>query len=207
MSLRSIICRLFGCKKRAAPAKPLVGIYGDSLTAGTQEGAPAHLIAVPPVRRINELSRGGFYAVNLARPGATAALALDGGYGMPFGRWADHMREFPGEWVVLRFGGADYVLGTPGDTLRPQVAAMVEQARAAGKRPVLVGVPNLLPGILGVDDLLRTLAADMAVPFIEVSHIPVGASDKPDSIHPGQALSDRIVAEIAQQLGGLVRGE
>ena len=206
MSLRSVICRLFGCAARSTPAQPLGGIYGDSLTAGTQEGAPANLIAVPPVRRINEFSRGAFFALNLARPGATAGQALEGGYGLPFGPWRDHMSEFPGEWVVLRFGGADYLLGVSNDTLRTHITDLATQARDAGKRVVIVGVPYLIPGARGVDDLLRELATALSVPFIELTHLSVGPGDQPDGLHPGQDLSDRIAAEIAQHLGALVLG-
>lgn len=210
MGIRKALCKLLGCTSSATttPARAgpvLVGFYGDSLMAGTQEGAPAHLIEVPPVRRINELAAGAFCGISYARPGATVALALEGGHAMPYAPWASHVRQAPEAWMVLRFGGADYVLGTPGDTLRPQVAALVEQARAAGKRPVLVGVPNLLPGIGGVDALLRDLAAGMGVPFIELAHVAVAPGDQPDGIHPGQELSDRIAAEMVRQLLPIIR--
>lgn len=209
MGIRKALCKLLGCTSSATttPARTgpvLVGFYGDSLMAGTQEGAPAHLIEVPPVRRINELAAGAFYGISYARPGATSVLAVAGGYGMPFGRWAEHMAAAPDDWVVLRYGGADYVAGTPPDDLRANIAAMVSQARAVGKHPVLVGVPNLLPGVLGIDGLMRELAQVLVVPFIELAHIPVDASEQPDGVHPSQALSDRIAAEMVRQLLPLV---
>jgi hypothetical protein len=46
---------------------------------------------VPPVRRINELAAGAFIGISYARPGATSDLAVDGGYGMPFGPWTSHV--------------------------------------------------------------------------------------------------------------------
>lgn len=206
MGARSTLCKWLGCARSPqAAAVPLVGFYGDSLTAGTIEGTPNNTMPVPPVRRMNELADGAFFGISYARPGATAALALEGGHAMPYAPWASHVRQAPEVWMVLRFGGADYVVGTPGDTLRPQVTALVEQARAAGKRPVLVGVPSLLPGIGGVDSLLRDLAAGMGVPFVELAHVAVAPGDQPDGIHPGQGLSDRIAAEMVRQLLPIVR--
>lgn len=210
MSLRKTLCKLLGCTSGPAapvPGAPLVGFYGDSLTAGTIEGVPNNTMPVPPVRRMNELAGGAIFGISYARPGATVALALEGGHAMPYGPWASHVLRAPEHWMVLRFGGADYVVGTPGDTLRPQVTTLVEQSRAAGKQPILVGVPKLLPGIQGVDDLLRDLAAQMAVPFIELAHVAVGPGDQPDGIHPGQALSDRIAAEMVRQLLPIVLGD
>lgn len=205
MGARTTLCKWLGCARQPqAAAVPLVGFYGDSLTAGTIEGTPNNTMPVPPVRRMNELAGGAFFGISYARPGATVALALEGGRAMPYAPWASHVRQAPEHWMVLRFGGADYVVGTPGDTLRPQVTALVDQARAAGKRPVLVGVPSLLPGIGGVDALLRDVAAGMGVPFIELAHIPIGPGDQPDGIHPGQELSDRIAAEVVRQLQGVV---
>lgn len=208
MSLRKTLCKLLGCTCGPAtpvPGVPLVGFYGDSLTAGTIEGTPNNTMSVPPVRRMNELAGGAFFGISYARPGATVALALEGGRAMPYAPWASHVRQAPEHWMVLRYGGADYVVGTPGDTLRSQVATLVEQARAAGKQPILVGVPNLLPGIGGVDSLLRDLAARMGAPFIELTHVAVAPGDQPDGIHPGQGLSDRIAAEMVRQLLPIIR--
>lgn len=51
MSLRKTLCKLLGCTSGPAapvPGVPLVGFYGDSLTAGTIEGVPNNTMPVPP---------------------------------------------------------------------------------------------------------------------------------------------------------------
>ncbi|GAA4425767.1 SGNH/GDSL hydrolase family protein [Acidovorax lacteus] len=210
MSIRKTLCAWLGCctlptpivptGPGAAPARPLVGIYGDSLTVGTVEGQPNNINHVPPVRRINEHARGRFFGISYGRPGATAGDAIAGAWGLVYARWAEHVAQAPDHVMVLRFGGADYLLGVPPADFVAHLRTLVQQAQAAGKAVVLVGIPDLTPGVLGFDGLVRQVAQAEGVRYIDLSGVAINPGDQPDGFHPGQALSDRIAEVIAREL-------
>jgi hypothetical protein len=79
----------------AAPAPRVIEFYGDSLTFGSIEGPAGTLtrLAVPPVRRAQELLGTSALCVDLSLPGATVADALAGVAMMPFGRFAEHVAK------------------------------------------------------------------------------------------------------------------
>ena len=77
-----------------ADAPRVIEWYGDSLTFGSIAGPSGELtrLAVPPVRRAQELLGDGALCVDLSLPGATVADALAGAAMMPFGAFADHVK-------------------------------------------------------------------------------------------------------------------
>jgi hypothetical protein len=224
--LRCWLCALLaamcaGCGGGEAPAASptvpgaprVVAFYGDSLTFGSIAGPSGELgrLAVPPVRRAQELLGNSALCVDLSLPGATAADALAGVAGMPFGPFAGHIKVSPASTVVLRYGGADAVRGTPLADFERDLGAMVTLAQAAGKTVLLVGVIAFHP----VGDVTQALADradefDLAVErtadafgtgFVNVRAVPVTfPDDLADPVHPAQGWSDRLTAAIVRPL-------
>ena len=189
----------------AAPAPRVIEFYGDSLTFGSIEGPAGTLtrLAVPPVRRAQELLGTSALCVDLSLPGATVADALAGVAMMPFGRFAEHVRTTQASTLVIRYGGADAVRGTPLADFERDLGEMVSLAQAAGKTVLLVGVIATTAGVTDDFDLAVERAADaFGTGFVDVRTVPVTfPDDLADPVHPAQAWSDRITALIAKSLG------
>mgnify|MGYP003527608969 FL=1 len=189
----------------AAPTPRVIEFYGDSLTFGSIEGPAGSLtrLAVPPVRRAQELLGDAALCVDLSLPGATVADALAGVAMMPFGRFADHVRTTQASTLVIRYGGADAMRGTQLADFERDLGEMVSLAQAAGKTVLLVGVIATTTGVTDDYDLAVERAADaFGTGFIDVRAVPVTwPDDLADNVHPAQAWSDRITALIAKSLG------
>lgn len=202
-SLLAVLCA--GCGGGAPAPAQVVEFYGDSLTFGSIEGPAGELarLSVPPVRRAQELLGDGFLCVDYSLPGATAADALAGVAGMPFGPFAEHVKTTSARLLVIRYGGADAVRGTPLADFERDLGEMVTLAQAAGKTVLLVGVIATTTGVTDDYDLAVERAADaFGTGFIDVRAVPVTwPDDLADDVHPAQAWSDRITALIAKSLG------
>ena len=187
-----------------APAPRVIEFYGDSLTFGSISGADGTLtrLAVPPVRRAQELLGAAALCVDLSLPGATVADALAGAAMMPFSAFAQHVSATAASTLVIRYGGADALRGTPLAAFERDLGAMVTQAQAAGKTVLLVGVITLPGGATDDYDLAVERAADAhGAGFVDVRAVPVTfPDDLADPVHPAQAWSDRITAAIVQHL-------
>ena len=187
-----------------APATPVIEFYGDSLTFGSINGPDGTLtrLAVPPVRRAQELLGAAALCVDLSLPGATVADALAGAPMMPFGAFAQHVSATAASTLVIRYGGADALRGTPLPDFERDLGAMVTQAQAAGKTVLLVGVITLPGGATDDYDLAVERAADAhGAGFVDVRAVPVTfPDDLADPVHPAQTWSDRITAAIVQHL-------
>ena len=221
--LRCWLCALLaalcaGCGGGEAPepkpaAPRVIAFYGDSLTFGSIAGPAGELtrIAVPPVRRAQELLGDSALCVDMSLPGATVRDALDGVAMMPFGRFADHVQATGADTLVIRYGGADAVRGVPLADFERNLARLVTLAQAAGKTVLLVGVIAFHP----VGDVTQALTDradefDAAVErtadafgtgFVDVRAVPVTfPGDLADPVHPAQAWSDRLTTAIVRHL-------
>ncbi len=210
MTPRCWICSLLaalcaGCGGGAPAPAQVVEFYGDSLTFGSIEGPAGELarLSVPPVRRAQELLGAGFLCVDYSLPGATAADALAGVAGMPFGPFAEHVKTTSARLLVIRYGGADALRAVPLADFERDLAAMVALAQAAGKRVLLVGVIATATGETDDFDLAVERTADAhGTGFVDVRAVPYTLPDDlADAVHPAQAWSDRITALIAKSLG------
>ena len=203
--LSAVCAALCGCGGDGAPAAPaLIEFYGDSLTFGSINGPAGSLtrLDVPPVRRAQELLGSAALCIDLSLPGATVADALAGAAMMPFGRFADHVKTTRASVLVVRYGGADAVRGTPLPDFERDLSAMVNLAQAAGKTVLLVGVIATPGGATDAYDLAVERTADaLAAGFVDVRAVPYALPDDlADGVHPAQAWSDRITASIVQHL-------
>ena len=187
-----------------AAAQQVIEFYGDSLTFGNIAGPAGELtrLAVPPVRRAQELLGGAALCVDLSLPGATVRDALDGVAMMPFGRFADHMQATGADTLVIRYGGADAIRGTPLPDFERDLSALVTLAQAAGKTVWLVGVIATQDGATDDFDLAVERTADaLGAGFVDVRAVPVTfPDDLADGVHPAQAWSDRLTAAIVRPL-------
>ena len=186
------------------PALPVVEFYGDSLTFGSINGPAGSLtrLAVPPVRRAQALLGDAAVCMDLSLPGATVADALAGAAMMPFGAFGEHIQASSARTLVIRYGGADAVRGTPLPDFERDLSAMVNLAQAAGKTVLLVGVIATPGGATDAYDLAVERTADaLAAGFVDVRAVPYALPDDlADGVHPAQAWSDRITASIVQHL-------
>ena len=211
--VRCWICALLaalcaGCGGGDAPAPVavprVIEFYGDSLTFGSIAGPDGTLtrLAVPPVRRAQELLGASALCVDLSLPGATVRDALDGVAMMPFGRFADHMQATGADTLVIRYGGADAIRGTPLPDFERDLSALVTLAQAAGKTVWLVGVIATPTGVTDDFDLAVERTADaLGTGFVDVRAVSVTLPDDlADAVHPAQAWSDRITAAIVRHL-------
>ena len=196
------------------PATRMIAFYGDSLTFGSIAGPAGELarLSVPPVRRAQELLGDGFLCVDYSLPGATAADALAGVAGMPFGPFAEHVRATLADTLVLRYGAADAVRGVALADFERDLEALVSLARKSHKQVLLVGVIPLHPAgdvtqamadrADAFDAAVERVADAHATGWVDVRAVPATLPDDlADPVHPAQAWSDRITAAIAQALG------
>jgi hypothetical protein len=205
--LSAVCAALCGCGggegAPAAPAPRVIAFYGDSLTFGSINGPAGTLtrLAVPPVRRAQDLLGDAAVCVDLSLPGATVADALAGAAMMPFGPFGAHIQASSAATLVIRYGGADALRGTPAADFERDLGAMVTQAQAAGKAVLLVGVIATPGGATDDYDLAVERTADAhGAGFVDVRAVPGGPDETADGTHPAQAWSDRITAAIVQHL-------
>ena len=199
----------------AVPAPRVIEFFGDSLTFGSIEGPAGTLtrLAVPPVRRAQELLGTSALCVDLSLPGATAADALAGVAMMPFGRFAEHVRTTQASTLVIRYGGADAVRGVALPDFERNLSALVGLSQAAGKTVLIVGViavysnggamtQDLVERADEFNAAVKRVADAYGTGFVDVRTVPVTfPDDLADPVHPAQDWSDRITAAIAQALG------
>jgi acyl-CoA thioesterase-1 len=174
----------------------VVEVYGDSIASGqlaTAAGEPQRHLEVRPAQRLQQILAGRAVVLDRAQAGATVAGAL-------VGFAAQLAADRPGV-VVLRFGGADVVLGTPVRVFAESLGAMVDTARAAGARVLLVGLVHHpehdLRGAL-FDAAIQTVAGWKGAAFADTFALPAGPLA--DGVHPDQRYSDAMTALIAAAL-------
>ncbi|MBP6407101.1 MAG: SGNH/GDSL hydrolase family protein [Ramlibacter sp.] len=206
-TLLAVLCAGCGGGSQPSPPAPqarIIEFYGDSLTFGSIEGLAGELtrLAVPPVRRAQELLDASAVCMDLSLPGATVADALAGVAMMPFGVFSEHVRTTQASTLVIRYGGADAMRGTPLADFERDLEAMVSLAKKSHKLVLLVGVIATPSGVTDDYDLAVERVADAhGTGFVDVRAVSVTfPDDLADAVHPAQAWSDRITAAIVRHL-------
>lgn len=161
---------------------------GDSLTFGTGAAAEA---AYPA--RLAELT--GWTVVNAGVPGNTSAQARE--------RLPILLAEHAPKLVLLSIGGNDLLRQVPEEQTRTNIGAMLDEIRAVGAQPVLIGVPRpaVMAALLGsLDDhpLYEALAAERRVPLFASGWAKVLSDPrlKADRIHANAAGYERFAREL-----------
>lgn len=194
-----------------AGTAPLVDIYGDSTASGSYQLSPdspatAHL-AERPAARIAAATGGG--VIDHAIPGWTIASHA--------ATW--DLAASPASVLVLRFGGADAIVGSGATEFAAALTGVC--ASAPGKRIVLVGVirvarkpewqdrlgldaagfARLEAKSAELDNTVRSVAALRGLPFVDIRAVRFdGAVDIADAVHEAQAYSNRCADAIAAAL-------
>lgn len=181
-------------------SKPVVSLYGDSLTTGA---AGAGYLEVPPTQRLAQLRPNYDFQLR----GVSGAVVHQAVYGdppnWPWEPFGDQAEQDNTQVVVIRFGGADAILGTDAESFRADLTTMVRQAQNEGMRVLVVGVipcPPYAERSALMDQINREVAAEQGVTFINLRDLPFDTAvdiAPGDSVHPSQAYSDRIAERIA----------
>lgn len=187
---------------QAAAGAPVVLIYGDSLSAGY--GLPRE--AAWPVLLEKRLAQAhlNYRVVNASISGETTAGGL--------ARLPRALGEHRPAVVILELGANDGLQGLPLAVINHNLEAMAGQARQAGARVLLVGMrlpPNY--GSYGEDfrHSYPALARRLKLPLVDF--LLAGMADQPalfqtDGLHPVAAAQPRILDNVWQKLGPLLKG-
>jgi len=181
---------------------PLVVFLGDSITAGLH--LPAHA-AFPAVLQ-RDLARAGhpFRFVNAGVSGDTSSGGL---------RRVNWLLEQKPDVVVVELGGNDGLRGLPIETIEANLRGIVERARDAGARVLLLGMR--LPTSYGAyaaefDALYARVVAETGAAFVPYFMEKVGGVREmmlPDDLHPSAAGHEVLAANVAPRLTELVTAE
>jgi lysophospholipase L1-like esterase len=169
------------------PGNALILAFGDSLTHGN--GAPAGQ-AYPDILA----GLLGRTVVNAGVPGEISAEGLR--------RLPQLLQRYRPQLVILCHGGNDFLRRLDRRETAANLAAMIEQSKAAGADVILVGVPE--PGLfLEPPDFYAAIARQAGIPFEAdvVSSVLGDRSYKSDTIHPNAAGYRR----MAEALHALIR--
>ena len=176
-------------------------VLGDSLSSGF--GVPEGQGWVALLEQRLRDRNPAYKVVNASISGDTTASAL--------ARLPAALERHRPAVVVVELGGNDGLRGLSLDAMADNLAAIVERARDAGARVLLVAVrlpPNYGPVYLQrFRDLYRTVAERYQVPL--VSQVLAGVADDPvlmqdDGIHPRAAGQARMLENIWPELEPLL---
>lgn len=175
------------------PAKPLILIYGDSLSAeyGLKRGAG--WVALLQDR----LAREGFphRIMNVSISGETTAGGLS--------RLDAALKKHQPSLVLLQLGANDGLRGLAIGQTRRNLAEMIDRARAQGAAVLLIGIripPNYGPDYSRqFDSLFGQLAGEKQVPM--VPFLLDGLADNPlmfqaDTIHPNEKAQPTMLRNV-----------
>ncbi|WP_331610017.1 arylesterase [Povalibacter sp.] len=184
----------------AAPA-PVILVFGDSLSAGYGVSVDATWVALLQQRLAKQ--GYGYRVVNASVSGETTGGAR--------ARLPRALELHKPALVIIELGGNDGLRGLPLKQVRANFDAMLEQARTAGVRPVLVAMR--IPSNYGpayttqFHAIYGELGQKYSVPVIDGFMESVALDDKlmqADGIHPNaQAqpiLLDVIWPTVSRQL-------
>jgi acyl-CoA hydrolase len=172
----------------AIPPGSTVIALGDSLTFGNGAAAEA---AYP--LRLAEAT--GWRVVNAGVPANTSTQARE--------RLPRLLAEHAPKAVLVSIGGNDFLRQVPEAETRTNIAAIVDEIRAAGAQPVLIAVPRpaLMAALLrSLDDhpLYEALAEEQRVPLFAAGWAKVLSDPrlKADQIHANAAGYERFAHDL-----------
>jgi acyl-CoA thioesterase-1 len=172
---------------------PVVAFLGDSITAGLHLPQDTGFPAV--VQRALADDGLPFHVVLAGVSGDTSAGGL---------RRIDWVLRSEPDVVIIELGGNDGLRGKPVEHITTNLRRIVERVRAAGARPMLVGM--LMPPNYGLAytsafaELYEELADELDVPFVPDFMRTVGFKPElmmSDMIHPN-AAGHQVLAEVLE---------
>ena len=185
----------------SAFAARTVLVMGDSLSAGfgirPEQAWPSLLAGRLAEKRLD------YTVANLSISGETTA----GGRS----RLTAALREYQPAVVVIALGANDGLRGLPLAQMRANLAAMIDQSRAAGARVLLAGMrlpPNFGPYAEDFRNSFPALAAEKKVAVLPFLLEPLAARPElfqPDNLHPLAAAQPLILDHVWKPLQPLLK--
>jgi acyl-CoA thioesterase-1 len=175
----AIVFVLFAALASANAAERTVIVLGDSLSSGYGLGAEKSWVAMLDDRLQSKAY--GYQVVNASIAGDTTS----GGRA----RLPRLLQTYEPAIVIVELGGNDGLRGQPVDTLRENLAAIIELIRHAGAEPLLTGIqipPNYGPAYTDqFAAVYANLASDLDVMLVDFLLDGV-------ALHPELMQGDRI---------------
>lgn len=175
----------------AEPVKPApvcsVWLEGDSILAGTF--FPMQRLAEIPAAAIQR-QRPAFRVVDRSTPGNHVALRMQGFLS----------EQIDTRFVVLEFGMND---GGNGLDYKEPLRAMVQRVKALGKTPIVTGLSRVRGAPEWRDrynELARQVAEEEGAIWAAWGDAEYSDADMADDVHPAQAYSLRLVAQLLKAL-------
>lgn len=194
--------RAAAAERPPAPRAGVILVYGDSISAGY--GLPQAAGWVALLRERLQREAPHYTVVNASVTGETAS----GGARRIGTVLAEHR---PG-LVILELGGNDGLRGVPTDTIRRDLATIIDASRKSGARVLLLGMsipPNYGPDYaMRFSALYAALAKEQRtglVPFLFEGFGEQRAFFQSDGIHPTAAAQPKMLELVWVQLRPLLR--
>jgi len=179
---------------------PLVLFLGDSIAAGLH--LPAEYAFPAAVQRLLAAEGVFFRLSNLGNSGDTSAGGL--------ARLAWALRAEP-DIVVIELGANDGLRGIALTSTEANLRTIVAEVRAAGARPVLLGMrvpPNLGEYAEQLAALYPRIAAELDVPLVDYFMEGVGGVPElnlRDQLHPNPTGHELLAAKVAPTLRAVLQ--
>jgi len=195
--LRIFLVLLLSGVGTLAHAASTVLVFGDSISAGYGIAREQGWVDLLRARLARE--HADYKVVNASVTGETTA----GGQL----RLASALKQHLPQIVILELGGNDGLRGTPAQTIRANLAAMVDECRRQHSRVLLVGM-NVPPNY-GSDytekfrEVFETVARSQRVPlvpFLFEGFATERALFQPDGIHPVAAAQQKMLDNVWPKL-------
>ncbi|TKC87337.1 arylesterase [Trinickia terrae] len=187
----------------AAPAKPVIVVLGDSISA--EYGLPRDTGWVALMRQRLADERIDYSVANASVSGDTTS----GGRA----RLPELLERLKPSIVIVELGANDALRGVPLSTTEDNLRTIIEQARQGHAKVVLIGMyvpPNYGPGYTQkFHGMYGSLSKQMHVPL--VPFLLAGIENKPemfqaDQIHPAQQAQPALLNNVWPTLKPLLRG-
>lgn len=186
-----------------APAKPVVAVLGDSLSA--EYGLPRDTGWVALLRQRLATERIDYSVANASISGDTTSGGL--------ARLPLVMQRMKPSIVIVELGANDALRGVPLATTQGNLRAIIGQIRKGNAQPVLVGMyvpPNYGPDYTrAFHGLYVQLSNELHVPL--VPFLLAGLADKPnlfqsDQMHPNEQAQALLLENVWPTLKPLLGG-
>jgi acyl-CoA thioesterase-1 len=186
-----------------AHATATILVFGDSISAGYGLPRDSGWVDLLRARLVRE--HADYTVVNASVSGETTV----GGKA----RLAAALKQHQPRIVILELGGNDGLRGARIDTIRANLAAMIEECRKHGSRVLLVGMrvpPNYGSDYekkfrLMFDELAKTQRVALA-PFLFEGFAADRGMFQPDGIHPTEAAQAKMLDNVWPHLRPLLAG-
>jgi acyl-CoA thioesterase I len=193
---------LFIALQSAVASARTILVFGDSLSAAY--GIPPEQGWVALLTQRLKAQGYGYQIVNASVSGETSSGGRE--------RLPRALQLHQPTIVVLELGGNDGLRGLPLEELRANLAAMVQQAQAAGAKVLLVGMripPNYGPRYTeGFARVFPELASQYHVPLVPFMLQNVALDPQrmqQDGIHPNARGEPPVLETIWPQLSSLLK--